>query len=82
MVFEALYKLGFRNLEFIGACRRDLYSIHYLYIIYFYFILMEFDWKKKTHLLGKLQDDNFLLENIYVIRRKIILELHQFDVLF
>ena len=41
---------------------------------------MKFDWKKETHILEKLQDDVFLLENMYVIRRKIILELHQFDV--
>ena len=41
---------------------------------------MNFNWKRKSHLLGKLQDDVFLLENICVIRRRIILELHQFDV--
>ena len=37
---------------------------------------MEFDWLKDTYFVGKLQDDVFLLENMYVIRRKINLELH------
>jgi hypothetical protein len=41
---------------------------------------VDFDWKKKSHILEKLQDDIFLLESIYVIRRMTILELQHFDI--
>ena len=54
--------------------------IHCLYFIYFIFIWGDFDWKNETHFFGKLQDDVFLVETVYAIRRRTILELHQFDV--
>ena len=41
---------------------------------------MDFDWKKEAHFLEKLQNDAFLLESSYNIRRITILELYQFDV--
>ena len=54
-------------------CPHPLF-IHYLFL--FEWILIG----KKLYLLEKLQNDAFLLENIYVIRRRTILKLHQFNV--
>ena len=40
----------------------------------------EISLEERNTSLVKLQDDVFLLENMYIIRKKIILKLHQFDV--
>ena len=69
MALKALYQFGFRGLAFLRACRMHLY-FHLSFMFSLIFVKMSFDWRKELDLLEKLQVDAFLLENIYIIRRR------------
>jgi hypothetical protein len=60
-----------------------IYIPSFVYTSFIFYFLFLLEWiliGGNIHTFGKLQDNAFLLENIYVIRRVIISELHRFVV--
>jgi hypothetical protein len=78
MALEALTSWAYASWRLLEHAE-GIYIPSFVYTSFiFYFYLSGFWLEEIFTLLGNLQDDVFLLENIYVIKRVIISKLHRF----